>query len=108
MLNKDDFYQITISSDANDKMYEHFEFLARVSYTAATRLLEKLIKDIRSLNVKPYRHPTFNRPYLPIGKYRYMMSSKRYRIIYQIVVDNVYIDDIQDCRQNDDKSKLTK
>ena len=37
------------------------------------------------------------------GKYRYMISCKRYRIVYQIDGNNVYVDDIQDCRQDDDK-----
>lgn len=101
-------YQVIIASDANDRMYEHFEFLAQASVGAANRLLDGLLKDIRSLRTEPFRNPVYNRPYLPTGKYRYMLSNKRYRIIYQIVGEQVFIDDIQDCRQDDAKSILNK
>jgi len=97
-------YNIIVSPSANDRMSEHLEFLARVSENAATKLLNQLLKDIRSLEVMPQRCPFFNRPYLPAGKYRYLLSAKRYRIIFQIDGDFVYVDDIQDCRQSDDKS----
>jgi len=99
-------YSVIIDPAANDKMYEHLEFLARVSVTAASRLLEELLADIRSLEKYPYRNPPYDRPYLPQGKYRYILSNKRYRIVYQIDGDYVFIDDICDCRQDDDKSIL--
>jgi hypothetical protein len=101
-------YQVIIASDANDRMYNHFEFLARVSVNAANRLLDGLLKDIRDLMTEPFRYPVYNRPYLPVGKYRYILSNKRYRIVYQIIGNQVFVDDIQDCRQDDDKSILNK
>jgi mRNA-degrading endonuclease RelE of RelBE toxin-antitoxin system len=99
-------YRIIVDPAANDRMYEHFEFLARVSRTAAEKLLDRLIEDIRSLERMPYRNPVYDRPYLRRGKYRYMMSGGRYRVVYQIEADTVFIDDIQDCRQSDDRSLL--
>jgi mRNA-degrading endonuclease RelE of RelBE toxin-antitoxin system len=96
-------YQIKISPVANDKMYLHFEFLARVSETAAENLLDTLISDISSLEHLPKRNPAYERTHLKKGTYRYMISAKRYRIVYMIVDDIVYVDDIQDCRQNEDK-----
>lgn len=104
----DKVYQVIIASDANGRMYDHFEFLARVSVNAANRLLDGLLKDIRNLRTDPFRYPVYNRPYLSVGKYRYILSNKRYRIVYQIVGYQVFVDDIQDCRQDDDKSILTK
>ena len=101
-------YQVIIASDANGRMYDHFEFLARVSVNAANRLLDGLLKDIRNLRTDPFRYPVYNRPYLPVGKYRYIPSNKRYRIVYQIIGNQVFVDDIQDCRQDDDKSILNK
>ena len=101
-------YTVIISSDVNGRMYDHFEFLARVSVNAANRLLDGLLKDIRNLRTAPFRYPVYNRPYLPVGKYRYILSNKRYRIVYQIIGNQVYVDDIQDCRQDDDKSFLNK
>ncbi|NLO40206.1 MAG: type II toxin-antitoxin system RelE/ParE family toxin [Ruminiclostridium sp.] len=101
-------YQVIISPDANDRMVDHFEFLARVSIHAANRLLDGLLVDIRNLQTDPFRYPLYNRPYLPIGKYRYILSNKRYRVVYQIIGTQVFVDDIQECRQDDDKSILNK
>ncbi|ACV61767.1 hypothetical protein Dtox_0866 [Desulfofarcimen acetoxidans DSM 771] len=101
-------YQVIIASDANERMYDHFEFLARVSVNAANMLLDGLLKDIRNLRTDPFRYPVYNRPYLPVGKYHYILLNKRYRIVYQIIGNQVFVDDIQDCRQDDDKSILNK
>ena len=99
-------YQVSISPAANDRMYDHFEFLARVSEKAARNLLAELLKDIKSLKIMPQANPYFDRPFLESGKYRYKLSYRRYRIVYQIIKDNVFVDDIQDCRQDDDKNIL--
>jgi mRNA-degrading endonuclease RelE of RelBE toxin-antitoxin system len=87
-------------------MFDHYEFLSRVSEKAAEKLLDGLLKDIHSLENMPYRNPIYDRPYLQRGKYRYMVSCGRYRIVYQIEGNTVFIDDIQDCRQSDDHSPL--
>ena len=99
-------YKVSVSPAANDRMYDHFEFLARVSENAARKLLTELLSDIRSLELTPQANPYFDRPYLEQGKYRYRISYKRYRIVFQIVKDNVFVEDIQDCRQDDDKNLL--
>ena len=94
-------YHVIVDPAANDRMYEHFEFLARVSETAAEKLLDSLLASIRSLERMPQRNPVYSRPYLPSGKYRYLISSDRYRIVYQIEEKTIFVDDIQDCRQSD-------
>ena len=106
MNNADKEYTVIVDPAVNDKMYDHFEFLARVSETAVERLLDDLVKDMRSLERLPYRNPVFDRPYLKSGKYRYMVSCKRYLIVYQVVDNMVFVDDIQDSRQTDDKSLI--
>jgi plasmid stabilization system protein ParE len=105
-MSAEQYYSVTVSPAASERMREHFVFLAQVSEPAALRLLETLMKDIRSLDRMPERNPPFERPSIPKGRYRYLLSAKRYRIVYQIVGTKVHIDDIQDCRQNDDKSVL--
>ena len=99
-------YHVSVAPAANDRMSEHFEFLAHVSENAANRLLDELLRDIRFLKKFPQRNPVYERPYLPRGKYRYKFSCERYRIVYQIDGDFVFVDDIEDCRQDDDKSIL--
>ena len=106
MEQADVVYQVIVDTAANDRMAEHLEFLARVSENAASGLLDELISDIKSLSSSPLRNPVFNRPHLPSVKYRYMISGKRYRIVYQVDGETVYVDDIQDCRQDDDKNIL--
>jgi mRNA-degrading endonuclease RelE of RelBE toxin-antitoxin system len=101
MENEGELFDVIIAPQANDRMYEHFEFLARVSESAAGRLLSGLLSDIKSLQQMPFRNPTFDKPYLPKSKYRYKLSCGRYRIIYQVEGNTVLVDDIQDCRQMD-------
>jgi len=108
MVRDEKAYQITIASDAHDRMYDHFEFLARVSVNAAHRLLEGLLQDIRKFAYDPFRFPIYNQPYLPINKYRYIISNKRYRVVYQVCGNHVFVDDIQDCRQDDNKSLIRR
>ncbi|MCL2762730.1 MAG: hypothetical protein FWD36_05945 [Treponema sp.] len=67
-------------------------------------MLIRLIKDIQSLEYMPQGNPYLDRPYLEQGKYRYKLPNRRYRIVYQIIKDDVFVEDIQDCRQDDDKS----
>ena len=106
MEHEEQVYHVIVAQAVNDRMAGHFEFLARVSENAATRLLENLLKDIHSLETMPYRNPIYERPYLPQGKYRYMISCNRYLIVYRINDEYVFVDDIQDSRQDDDKSLL--
>ena len=106
MNTEDKKFKVIVDPAANDRMFDHFEFLAQVSESAANNLLDGLLRDIRSLEYMPYRNPIYNRPYIKSGKYRYMVSCDRYRIVYQIDENVVFVDDIQDCRQSDIKSIL--
>jgi mRNA-degrading endonuclease RelE of RelBE toxin-antitoxin system len=92
-------HRIFISPSANERMYDHFLFLAQVSEDAARNLLAQLINDIQSLEHMPQINPYLERPYLEQGKYRYRLSCRRYRIVYQIIRDCVFVEGIQDCRQ---------
>ena len=101
-------YKVFVSPSANDRMRDHFLFLAQVSEKAANDLLNQLVKDIQSLEFMPQGNPYLDRPYLEERKYRYKLSYRRYRIVYQIINENIFIEDIQDCRQDDEKSLLNK
>lgn len=101
-------YRVVIAPAVYERMYEHFEFLERVSENAAYKLVDSLVRDIRSLEQMPHRNPPYDRPYLSAGKYRYKLSCGRYRIVYQIENNIVYVDDIQDCRQDETGRSLSK
>jgi plasmid stabilization system protein ParE len=95
-------YTVRVSPIAFDDLNRHFYFLARVSASAAERLKKTILKDIRSLDELPNRTPIYDRPYLPPGKYRYLLSAGRYRIVYQVNDKTVNVDYIEDCRQNNE------
>jgi len=99
-------FTVKVAHAANDRMCEHFEFLARVNEAAAIQLIEALVSDIRSLERIPSRCPMFERAGIKKGKYRFLISAKRYRVVYQVTGDTVYVDDIQDCRQDADKDQV--
>jgi plasmid stabilization system protein ParE len=96
-------FNVLVSPMVHARMLEHFEFLARVNEAAATKLLDTLMRDIRSMAEMPQRNPLYDRPNIPSGEYRWMLSAKRYRIVYEITDSTVFIEDIQDCRESDEK-----
>jgi len=95
-------YKIVVPPAAEDRIAEHFDFLMKVSEDAAIKLVHGLLDDIQSLEKMPFRNPVYNRPFVTPLKYRCMVSNKRYLIVYQVVNDTVLVEDIQDCRQNND------
>ena len=105
MANVEKTYQVVIDPVVNERMAEHMEFLARVSEEAADNLLEEMMAGVKSLQKLPFRNPFYNRTYLPIDKYRsYLFGDGRYRIVYQVVGKFVFVDDVQDTRQDEDKN----
>ena len=59
-------YNVEVAPAANDRMAEHMEFLSRVSPSAADRLLDEMLTDMKSLKKMPERCAPYNRPYLPV------------------------------------------
>ena len=79
-------------------------FLIFASVSAAERLYDKLHKAVYSLDYNPEMYPIYTPLEPPIDiTYRYMLCTKRYRIVFRIIGDDVYVSDVQDCRQNTDK-----
>jgi len=95
-------YEVKIAPVAYHDLNSHFYFLARVSKGAALRLKNTLLADIRSLSDMPERNPLYERRGVAPGRYRYMLSDHRYRIVYQIVGNTVRVNGIEDCRQEKD------
>jgi len=93
-------YNVTISDAALTMLDRHIEFLARVSMQAALNLMDELLSDIESLSKFPERFPVFDSEFIPNGRYRKMLSAKRYLVIYEIDGIDVSVDYIVDCRQD--------
>lgn len=99
-------YSVRVADAAYDRMYSHVEFLARVSVTAAERLYLELEEALVFLEDSPKSCPLYI-PKTPIdAELRYKLFSKRYRCIFEIIGNLLYVYDIQDCRQDTNKNLL--
>ncbi|ADY55425.1 hypothetical protein Sgly_1100 [Syntrophobotulus glycolicus DSM 8271] len=99
-------FSVQVSDAAYGRMYSHVEFLARVSVAAAERLYLELEKALVFLEDSPKSCPVYI-PQTPIdAELRYKLFSGRYHCVFEIIGDAVYVYDIQDCRQDTDKSLL--
>jgi hypothetical protein len=83
----------------------HARFLAQVSETAASRLIETFAKAAKDLETKPEANPWLPVPpslfqIAPENKYRKRLFEKRYLMIYQIKGSSVLVDAVLDCRQD--------
>ena len=97
-------YSVSVDIAANDRMYDHVRFLAQVSIPAAERLYTALEEAIADLESNPERCPMYAAQSHIDVELRYKLCSKRYRIVFEISGYNVYVYDIQDCRQDSDKN----
>ena len=93
-------YSVSVYPPAEQKLAAHVEFLALVSENAAQNLYEAYEESLNFLETSPETCPI----YLPNPKYRYKLLSGRYRIVFAIDGQIVYVYDIQDCRQDSDKN----
>jgi plasmid stabilization system protein ParE len=93
-------YHIIISERAKEMLGIHIRFLAQVNKAAASKLKNRLVTEIRSLQTMPQRFPFFNEDYIPANKYHKLYVENWYLVLYQIKDDTVYVDWILDCRQD--------
>lgn len=97
-------FKVSVEIQANRKLAAHIEFLARVSEGAAGRLYFAYEKALVFLSETPESCPLYV-PEKPTGvALRYRMFGGRYRIVFTIDGQMVYVYDIQDCRQSFDKN----
>jgi len=87
-------------------MIEHIIFLALASDTAAGHLYDALCREIGSLNYDPMMYPVYftQKPIVNDIAFRYKFCPKRHRIVFEVIDEAVYIQDVQDCRQHQNKS----
>ena len=93
-------YKVIISERATDMLLQHVRFMTQVSLQAADKLRVEIIEASKSLQNFPERNSWLFGLGLPANKYRKMIISKRYLLIYQIKYETVHVDYILDCRQD--------
>lgn len=92
--------QVIISDRVGDMLVQHARFLAQVSIEGAEKFRMEIVEAAQSLQEFPERGSWLVNPLLPVNKYRKLLVSKRYLLIYQIKGETVYIDYLVDCRQD--------
>lgn len=93
-------YKVIVSDRAKEMLGMHIRFLAQVNRSAAIKLKNRLVEEMRSLQDMPQRYPFFNENYILPNKYHKLYVENWYLVLYQIKDDTVYIDWIVDCRQD--------
>ena len=93
-------YDVSVSDAALVMLDSHVDFLAKVSQSAARKLMNEILDDIASLSENPHRFPSYENEFIPDNRYRKMLSAKRYLVIYEVECNNVFVDYIVDCRQD--------
>jgi plasmid stabilization system protein ParE len=95
---------VYVAPAAEEKMTAHIRFLAQVSVSAAERLYNTLCVAIDELEDNPCGYPRYA-PRIPVdANLHYKLCQKRYRLVFEIIGNTVYVYDIQDCRQDTDKN----
>jgi hypothetical protein len=95
-------YNVDLSRRAERMLLQHTEFLARVSPVSARRFIRssKVVKN--KLADDPCQFPFADEldvPGIPLKTYRKCLFDGRYMALFIVEGDNVFIDAVIDCRQ---------
>ena len=93
-------FKVIVSHEAEKMLLEHMRFLANVSIPASKRFLASFKDAKQSLAAFPLSGPYEDEASLPPETYRTYLFYGRYKILYEVVENEIYIDAIIDCRQD--------
>ena len=95
-------FEVSLSRSAERMLLQHAAFLTQVNPAAARKLIRSLNKVKSRLFDNPYQFPfadDLDVPGIPPETYRKCLFEKRYKALFIIEENDVYIDAIIDCRQ---------
>ncbi len=93
-------YRVIVTETAWEMLIAQSRFLASVSMSAASRLIDGFVEATDTLVALPERNPWLEHDAIPFQKYRKMLFGKHYPALYQIEENTVYITAVVDCRQD--------
>ncbi len=93
-------FKVIVSHKAEIMLMEHMRFLANVSGPAARRFLASFKDAKRDISMFPLSAPYEDAEPLPPETYRGCLFYDRYKILYEVGENEVYIDAVIDCRQD--------
>jgi hypothetical protein len=97
-------FRVSIDPQANRKLSNHLEFLSRVSEPAALRLYDAFVEALDKIGANAESYPKYLTKRQSDLVFQYLLFGKRYRIVFRVSGEDVFVHDIQDCRQDDDKN----
>ena len=97
-------FKVSVEIRATLKLAAHAEFLSRVNNGAARRLFLEYEKALAFLRETPESCPLYISEIQTSAELRYKVFGGRYRIVFTIDGQMVYVYDTQDCRQDSDKN----
>lgn len=93
-------YTIYFGSRVDAMLVRHVAFLARVSVPAAKRLRNEFARVLREIEENPYQFPVDTDLNLPEGIYRKALFARRYKALFSVVENKIFLDAVVDCRQD--------
>lgn len=100
-------YTVIVSRRADTMLVNHTRFLANVSVPAARELVKEYKKILDTLEDNPFQFPAETEYELPPGLYRKALFYKRYKALFTVEDDKVYLDAVLDCRQDNARNLST-
>lgn len=93
-------YKRILASRVDRQVWNHFEFLFRVSPPAAKRFRQEFGDVLEEIGKNPFQFPWEQDLNLPEEMYRKALFAKRYKVLFMVDDHMVYIDAVVDCRQS--------
>ena len=92
-------YEVIVSRRAEETLLLHVRFLSNMSIRAA-KILRDAFKDaIAKLSSNPFQFQEELDLNLPKGKYRRAILLRRYKVVFFVKGNKVFVDAVVDCRQ---------
>ena len=99
-------YKIILSRRADRMLLGHTQFLAKVSPAAARRFITGYKKTEARIASNPFQFPIadgVDAPGISPGTHRRGLFAERYKVLFVVEENDVFIEAIIDCRQENDK-----
>lgn len=94
-------YEVIVSRRAEETLLLHIRFLSNVSIRAAKILRDAFKETIGKLSSNPFQFQEELDLNLPKGKYRWSILLRRYKVVFFVKGNKVFVDAVVDCRQSD-------
>jgi plasmid stabilization system protein ParE len=78
-----DSYRVIVTPEADRDLNEILDYLAATSPGNASKVIERLLREIASLSLLPYRHSLQRHRRFP--KNTHLMPLPPYRVIYRVL-----------------------